>query len=164
MHSIRYKTPDLPDSLEHVAAVGDQPMVLPVAGQSVRGGFPSPAEEFHVNRLDLTSILVTHPAATFFLRLSGESMVDAGLFDGDLLLVNRALRPVHMDVVIAVVDGEFTCKHIWLRNGRMKLVPANPTYPEIVPQDGQTVEIWGVVTASIKQLRKSPTQRTSRER
>lgn len=134
---------------------GLAPLTLPLAGQAVRAGFPSPAEDFHVERLDLTAILVTHPQATFLLRLSGESMAEAGLYDGDLLVVNRALKPVHQDVVIAVVDGEFTCKHLWLRSGRMKLVPANPTYPEIVPQDGQVVEIWGVVTASIKRFRKT---------
>ena len=129
------------------------PLILPVAGDCVRAGFPSPAEDFQVERLDLTSILVSHPQATFFLRLRGDSMRDAGLFDGDLLVVNRALKPVNGDVVIAVVDGEFTCKTLWLKFGRMKLVAANPTYPEIVPKEGQTIEVWGVVTASIKRLR-----------
>lgn len=129
------------------------PLILPVAGDCVRAGFPSPAEDFQVERLDLTSILVSHPQATFFLRLRGDSMRDAGLFDGDLLVVNRALKPVNGDVVIAVVDGEFTCKTLWLKFGRMKLVAANPTYPEIVPKEGQTIEVWGVVTASIKRFR-----------
>ena len=129
------------------------PLILPVAGDCVRAGFPSPAEDFQVERLDLTSILVSHPQATFFLRLRGDSMRDAGLFDGDLLVVNRALKPAHQDIVIAVVDGEFTCKTLWLKFGRMKLVAANPTYPEIVPKEGQTIEVWGVVTASIKRFR-----------
>lgn len=129
------------------------PLILPVAGDCVRAGFPSPAEDFQVERLDLTTILVSHPQATFFLRLRGDSMHDAGLFDGDLLVVNRALKPVNGDVVIAVVDGEFTCKTLWLKFGRMKLVAANPTYPEIVPKEGQTIEVWGVVTASIKRFR-----------
>lgn len=128
-------------------------LILPVAGDCVRAGFPSPAEDFQVERLDLTSILVSHPQATFFLRLRGDSMRDAGLFDGDLLVVNRALKPAHQDIVIAVVDGEFTCKTLWLKFGRMKLVAANPTYPEIVPKEGQTIEVWGVVTASIKRFR-----------
>ena len=129
------------------------PLILPVEGDCVRAGFPSPAEDFQVERLDLTAILVSHPQATFFLRLRGDSMRDAGLFDGDLLVVNRALKPVNGDVVIAVVDGEFTCKTLWLKFGRMKLVAANPTYPEIVPKEGQTIEVWGVVTASIKRFR-----------
>ena len=129
------------------------PLILPVAGDCVRAGFPSPAEDFQVERLDLTAILVSHPQATFFLRLRGDSMRDAGLFDGDLLVVNRALKPAHQDIVIAVVDGEFTCKTLWLKFGRMKLVAANPTYPEIVHKEGQTIEVWGVVTASIKRFR-----------
>ena len=164
MNSTDHGGADLPDSLAHPVPVGDLPMALPMAGPVVAAGFPSPAEEFLVDRLDLTSILVTHPQATFFLRLSGESMVEAGLFDGDLLVVNRALKPVHMHVVDAEIDGEFTCTHLWLRNGRIKLVPANATFPEIAPKDGQTVEIWGVVTASIKRFRQSPPPRPSRGR
>ena len=139
--------------LESPVPCDPSPLILPVAGDCVRAGFPSPAEDFHVERLDLTTILVSHPQATFFLRLRGDSMHDAGLFDGDLLVVNRALKPVNGDVVIAVVDGEFTCKTLWLKFGRMKLVAANPTYPEIVPKEGQTIEVWGVVTASIKRFR-----------
>ena len=139
--------------LESPVPCDPSPLILPVAGDCVRAGFPSPAEDFQVERLDLTSILVSHPQATFFLRLRGDSMHDAGLFDGDLLVVNRALKPVNGDVVIAVVDGEFTCKTLWLKFGRMKLVAANPTYPEIVPKEGQTIEVWGVVTASIKRFR-----------
>ena len=139
--------------LESPVPCDPSPLIVPVAGDCVRAGFPSPAEDFQVERLDLTTILVSHPQATFFLRLRGDSMRDAGLFDGDLLVVNRALKPVNGDVVIAVVDGEFTCKTLWLKFGRMKLVAANPTYPEIVPKEGQTIEVWGVVTASIKRLR-----------
>ncbi len=139
--------------LESPVPCDPSPLILPVAGDCVRAGFPSPAEDFQVERLDLTTILVSHPQATFFLRLRGDSMHDAGLFDGDLLVVNRALKPVNGDVVIAVVDGEFTCKTLWLKFGRMKLVAANPTYPEIVPKEGQTIEVLGVVTASIKRLR-----------
>ncbi len=139
--------------LESPVPCDPSPLILPVAGDCVRAGFPSPAEDFQVERLDLTTILVSHPQATFFLRLRGDSMHDAGLFDGDLLVVNRALKPAHQDIVIAVVDGEFTCKTLWLKFGRMKLVAANPTYPEIVPKEGQTIEVWGVVTASIKRLR-----------
>ena len=139
--------------LESPVPCDPSPLTLPVEGDCVRAGFPSPAEDFQVERLDLTAILVSHPQATFFLRLRGDSMRDAGLFDGDLLVVNRALKPAHQDIVIAVVDGEFTCKTLWLKFGRMKLVAANPTYPEIVPKEGQTIEVWGVVTASIKRFR-----------
>jgi DNA polymerase V len=127
-------------------------LVLPLAGDKVCAGFPSPAEDFAVKRIDLTQELVTHPQATFLLRVSGESMRDAGIFDGDMLVVNKAIKPRHGHVVVAVVDGEFTVKHLYQRAGRVKLKAANVTFPDITPKDGQTLEVWGVVTASIKRF------------
>ena len=94
-----------------------------------------------------------HPQATFLLRVRGESMKDAGIFDGDVVLVDKAIQPRSGQVVIAVVDGEFVCKTLWQRAGRMKLKAANATYPDISPKDGQTVEVWGVVVAAIKQFK-----------
>ena len=126
--------------------------VLPLAGDRVCAGFPSPAEDFAVKRIDLTEVLITHPQATFLLRVSGESMKDAGIFDGDMLVVDKAIKPRHGHVVVAVVDGEFTVKYLYQRAGRVKLKPANVTYPEISPKEGQTIEVWGVVTASIKRF------------
>ncbi len=79
-------------------------------------------------------------------------MTGAGILDNDILVVDRALVPQHQHVVVAVVDGEFTVKTLWQRGGRVRLQPANPAYPEIVPTDGQTLEIWGVVTAAIHQF------------
>jgi DNA polymerase V len=116
----------------------------------VRAGFPSPAEDFNTKRVDLTELLITHPQATFLLRASGDSMREAGIHDKDLLIVNRALPPLSGCIVIAVVDGEFTVKYLRMRAGHVRLVAANPTYPDIVPRDGQTLEIWGVVTDAIK--------------
>lgn len=132
--------------------LGQLPVVLPLAGDSVRAGFPSPAEDFAVKRIDLTEVLVKHPQATFLLRVRGESMREAGIFDGDTLVVDRAVKPRHGHIVVAVVDGEFTVKFLHDRAGRIKLKPANATYPDIVPREGQTVEVWGVVLASIKQF------------
>ena len=79
-------------------------------------------------------------------------MRDAGVDDGDVVLVDRAIRPIHGSVIIAVVDGEFTCKRLHKRSGVIKLQAANPVYPDIVPTDGQTVELWGTVTKVIKSL------------
>lgn len=126
--------------------------LLPLAGDRVQAGFPSPAEDFAVKRIDLTEVLVTHPQATFLLRVSGESMKDAGIFDGDMLVVDKAIKPRHGHIVVAVVDGEFTVKYLHMRAGRVKLKPANVTFPEILPKDGQTLEVWGVVTSSIKRF------------
>ena len=128
-------------------------LVMFMAGDRVSAGFPSPAEDFAVQRIDLTAILVTHPQATFLLRVSGDSMRDAGIYDGDTLVVDKAIKPRHGPVGVAVVDGEFTVKFLYQRGGRTKLQAANPTYPDIIPRDGQTIEIWGVVTSSIKQFK-----------
>ena len=121
-------------------------------GNRVAAGFPSPAEDLGGQRVDLTRELVTHPQATFLLRARGHSMTGAGILDDDILVVDRALVPRHQHVVVAVIDGEFTVKTLWQREGRIKLQPANPAYPEIVPAEGQTLEIWGVVTAAIHQF------------
>jgi DNA polymerase V len=118
----------------------------------VRAGFPSPAEDLGAKRIDLTARLIKHPAATFLMRASGESMREAGIFDGDVLVVDRAVQPRNGHVVIAVVDGEFVCKTLSLRAGRVKLKAANPGFADIVPKESQTVEIWGVVTTAIKSM------------
>ena len=96
--------------------------------------------------------LIKHPQATFLLRVRGESMKDAGIFDNDVVLVDRAINPRSGHVVVAVVDGEFVCKMLWQQAGRIKLRAANPTFADINPQDGQIVETWGDVVASIKQF------------
>ena len=119
----------------------------------VAAGFPSPAEDHAVQRLDLMAQLIKHPQATFLLRVRGESMKDAGIFDNDVVLVDRAITPRSGHIVIAMLDGEFVCKTLWQRAGRIKLKAANATYPDILPAEGQTVEIWGVVVAAIKQFR-----------
>ena len=79
-------------------------------------------------------------------------MMEAGIFDNDILVVNRAIAPRHRHIVVAVVDGDFTVKRLYQLGGRNKLQAANPTFPDIVPRDGQLLEVWGVVTASIKQF------------
>lgn len=129
------------------------PLTLPQVG-CARAGFPSPAEDLQEKAIDLGQVLVTHPQATFLIRARGTSMIDAGIHDNAILVVDRALKAQHMDIVVAVVDGEFTIKHLWKRGGRPKLKAANPTFPDITPKDGQTLEIWGVVTAGINQYRK----------
>ncbi|MEK6668650.1 MAG: translesion error-prone DNA polymerase V autoproteolytic subunit [Pseudomonadota bacterium] len=132
--------------------LSDAEALLPLAGDRVQAGFPSPAEDFAVKRIDLTEVLVTHPQATFLLRVSGESMRDAGIFDGDMLVVDKAIKPRHGHIVVAVVDGEFTVKYLHMRAGRVKLKPANVTFPEILPKEGQTLAVWGVVTSAIKRF------------
>lgn len=133
--------------------ISDALMPILMLRNQVCAGFPSPAEDLGAQRIDLTQILITHAQATYFLRASGHSMVEAGIFDKDILVVDRAIKPRHNHIVVAVVDGDFTVKQLYQRLGRTRLKAANPTFPDIVPKDGQTIEIWGVVTASIKQFK-----------
>lgn len=132
--------------------VASSSQILPMPLASVRAGFPSPAADFDVQRLDLSKILIKHPQATFMLRVAGSSMRDAGIDDGDTIIVDRAIKPQHGYIVVAVIDGDFTVKYLHQRAGRVRLKAANPTFPDIVPKDGQTIEVWGVVTTGIKRF------------
>ena len=125
--------------------------VLLVRGQ-VQAGFPSPAEDLGAQRVDLAELLIKHSQATYFVRASGRSMIDAGIFDGDILVVERAIKPRNTHVLVAVVDGDFTVKVPCQGAGRMKVKAANSTYPDIALKDGQTIEVWGVVTSAIKRF------------
>ena len=124
---------------------------------SVVAGFPSPAEQYLEPPLDLNEFLIKRPAATYFVRVEGDSMIGAGIHDGDLLVVDRSLRPASGDVIIASVDGDFTVKTLRLReegNGKreeeeIRLEPANPKYPTIVLKPGQELDYFGKVTACI---------------
>ena len=126
---------------------------------SVVAGFPSPAEQYQEPPLDLNELLVKRPAATFFVRVQGDSMIGAGIHDGDLLVVDRSLRPASGDVIIACVDGDFTVKTLHLGDGgrgtgnrEVRLVAANPNYPDIVLKIGQELDYFGKVTACIHQF------------
>ena len=89
-----------------------QSLALPVCGVSVRAGFPSPADDFVVERLDIMQLLVKHPQATYFWRVRGDSMQDAGIEDGSIIVVDRAVRPKHGCIVVALIDGECTVKYL----------------------------------------------------
>ena len=128
-------------------------MPLPQVQGTVPAGFPSPAADFQVKRQDLNELLITHPAATFFWEARGLSMVEAGIADGDILVVNRALTAKHGDIVVAEVDGDFTVKYLHQRAGRIKLCASDPTFPDILMKDGQQLTVVGVVTAVIKQFK-----------
>ncbi|WP_370682287.1 LexA family protein [Comamonas sp. GB3 AK4-5] len=105
--------------------------------------------------MDLAKELVRHPLRTFIQRATGDSMEDAGIFDGDLLVVDRYLAPLHGDIVIARVDGEFTCKRYSCSDGLFALQAENPAYPSIHLGAGQDIEIWGVVTNSVRRFRQT---------
>lgn len=119
-----------------------------VAG-SVVAGFPSPAEQYLEPPLDLNEFLIKRPAATYFVRVQGNSMIGAGIHEGDLLVVDRSLRPANGDVIIASVDGDFTVKTYRRDKDGIHLEPANDAYPIITLKSGQQLDYFGKVTASI---------------
>ena len=94
-------------------AFSGNPFIAKLLQNRVCAGFPSPAEDLGAQRIDLTQVLVTHPQATYFMRASGHSMVEAGIFDNDIIVVDRAIKPRHNHVVVAIVDGDFTVKHLY---------------------------------------------------
>jgi len=118
----------------------------------VSAGFPSPADDYIEGKLDLNKHLIKHPAATFFVRVTGDSMIDAGIHSGDLLIVDRSLEPTDNHVVVAVVNGELTVKRIRKKEDQLLLVPENKNYSPLRINEEMDFEIWGVVTSVIHPL------------
>ena len=119
----------------------------------VEAGFPSPAEDYAEGRLDLNEYLVEHEAATFYVRVKGHSMTGAGILDGDVIAVDRALEPRHGDIVLAVIDGELTVKELHAQQGRVRLLPHSPDFAPIEIREGQEFTLWGVVKGVVRKLR-----------
>jgi DNA polymerase V len=115
-------------------------------------GWPAPAENYVEDTLDLHRLAVKNPPATFFLRVTGDSMIGAGIHNGDLLVVDRSRTPASGKVVVAVVDGELTIKRLIKRKGKTILHPENPVYPEIDISEREDTSIWGVATYVLHQL------------
>lgn len=128
------------------------PTDLPLAESSVRAGFPSPADDHIEGRLDLTRLVVTHPDATFYARVEGDSMKDECVEDGDLLVVDKSLDPQDGNLVVSYIDGEFTLKRIRLTDDKILLVPANKKYPAIEIDPQSDFRIWGVVRYVVKKM------------
>tara|TARA_B100001939_G_scaffold332199_1_gene330974 strand:+ start:169 stop:534 length:366 start_codon:yes stop_codon:yes gene_type:complete len=118
----------------------------------VEAGFPSPADDYLEAGVDLNAQLIPHPLSTFLLRVSGDSMLAAGIHHGDLLLVDRSLQPRPGRVVVAVLDGAFTLKRLERHGGRLRLQAAHPGYPPLELGAGLELQIWGVATHVIHAL------------
>ncbi len=125
---------------------------IPLVDSRVKAGFPSPAEDYVDRKIDLNKELVQHPSATFFVRVSGDSMVGAGILSGDMLMVDRALKVKSGNIVVAMVNGEFTVKKFVHKKGAIFLEAANPEYETISVEDDCDFEVWGVVTNVIRSL------------
>lgn len=119
---------------------------IPFYEEGVYAGFPSPADDYLQKPLDLHELLVKHPAATFFIKVKGESMEGAGIFSGDILIVDRSILPLHNHIVVALLNGEFTVKRLQIRQNRFCLMAEHASYLpiEISPEDD--FQVWGVVT------------------
>lgn len=124
-------------------------VAFPLFSDLVQCGFPSPAADYVEQRIDLNELLVHHPSATYFVKAAGDSMLEAGISDGDLLVVDSSRKPGHGDIVIAAVDGEFTVKRLQLRP-RIQLNPMNPAYSPILISSEDTLDVFGVVTYIVK--------------
>ncbi len=127
---------------------------LPLFVSKVSAGFPSPAQDYVEQTLDLNELCIKRPAATFFVRVEGESMIEAGIFHNDILVVDRSVQPVHGDIVVAQVDGEFTVKELCLRP-KLMLVPRNSAFQPICLANDNELQIFGVVTNVIRQMSRS---------
>lgn len=124
---------------------------LPVQ-TGLSAGFPSPATDFEDLKIDLNRDLINHPSATFFGRVQGESMKDAGINDGDLLVIDKSLEPIDGKIAVCFVDGEFTLKRIRIEKDGLWLMPANQAYKPIHCTENTTFQIWGIVTYVIKRV------------
>jgi len=125
---------------------------IPLYLDAVSAGFPSPADDYVETALDLNRYLVANPAATFMVRVGGDSMVDAGILDGDVLVVDRSREPLPGRIVVAVLDGELTVKRLCRLRGRIFLAPENTAYSPIEVREDQELTVWGVVTGVIRKL------------
>ena len=124
-------------------------VVCPLFTSGVSAGFPSPAEDHIDRKLDLNELLIQHPVATFFVRVAGESMKDAVINHGDILVVDRSLEAVSGKIVIAIVNGELTVKRFIQNNASCQLVAANHDYPPVEITEDTDFSVWGVVTSVI---------------
>ena len=126
---------------------------LPLYSCGVSAGFPSPADDYIAQQLDLNDLLIKNSAATFFVRASGDSMTGAGINDNDILVVDRSLEPTHGKIIIAAINGELTLKRLVKTDHSFKLVAENPNYPAIEITENLSCVVWGVVTSVIHQFR-----------
>lgn len=124
----------------------------PLYGSKVQAGFPSPADDYVEQQLDLHELLVKREAATFYVKVQGDSMVGAGIQEGDILVVDRSVEPVDGKIVIAVLNGELTVKELSRKHGKVQLIPRNDAYPPIDISSESDLIIWGVVTGIVRQL------------
>lgn len=143
-----------PDSMTPIRlAENPSSFKVPFFGHAVRAGFPSPADDYVADTLDLNDHLMPRKEASYLIRAKGDSMVGAGIHDGDILIVDKSITAADGCVVIALLDGQFTVKTLEKKRGKIRLMPANPEFQPIDMKDEQELQIWGVVTNVIHSLK-----------
>ena len=130
-------------------------LLIPLARETISAGFPSPAEDYMESGIDLNRHLIKNPISTFFLRVSGSSMNNAGIYNNDLLIIDRSINPIPGHIVVAVLDGEFTLKRLIKDGNNYYLKAAKENYPAINLYEYIDIQIWGVAIYSIHELQKS---------
>jgi DNA polymerase V len=145
------KSFEIGSNLKQLGSLYSSVLTLPLFSNRVSAGFPSPADDHLEASLDLNQHLIQHPAATFFVRASGNSMINAGINNNDILVVDRSLEPKHGDIIIAALNGELTVKRLHRKDKKVTLRPENPDYPEIDIIEETDFLIWGVVTSVVHQ-------------
>lgn len=128
---------------------------LQYANEGIHAGFPSPAQDYMEQTIDLNKELIKHPASTFLGRVVGDSMRDEGIEEGDILIIDKSLELLDGDLAVCFIDGEFTLKRVYLEKDFAWLVPANPDYPKIKVTKDNNFIIWGIVTYTIKKTRRN---------
>lgn len=139
-----------------IKGVFDTKLPLPYAEMGIQAGFPSPAQDYIDKSLDFNKELIQHPSSTFYAKVVGNSMINAGISEGDIMVIDRSLTPEQDDIVVALLNGEYTVKYLDLSERKKKriwLKPANPDYSPIKVTPADNFVIWGVVTKVIKNLR-----------
>ena len=153
---------NMSEDVKHIPEAGESAQLPSMTQSEIHAGFPSPATDYMTQAIDLNKELVRHPAATFYGRVVGDSMIDAGVEEGDILVIDKSLDAQDGDMAVCFIDGEFTLKHLRFSEDtaldgsklrRLSLVPANDRYPVIEVGEGSDFIMWGVVTYVIKKVR-----------
>jgi DNA polymerase V len=142
------KDPNL--KIEIYTAAAGNALELPIVKEGISAGFPSPALDFMEMTIDLNRHIIKHPSSTFYGRVKGQSMKDAGIHDGDLLVIDKSLEPVNQKIAVCYIDGEFTLKRIKISKKECWLMPENDQYQPIKVTEENDFLIWGMVTHVIK--------------
>lgn len=123
---------------------------IPFFSELVHAGFPSPADDYIESRLDISKLLIKNPASTYYIKVTGNSMIGSGIFSGDIIIVDKSLTIKNNDIIVASINGDFTVKRFVKENDKIFLVPANPDYEKIKIKNNTDFQVWGVVTYCIR--------------